>query len=65
VTSEGADEVARELRANDFAPLPLLLYARAAAPASYAATGMLEHAGDGDLLAFVDKQLACRPPGQS
>jgi DNA-binding response OmpR family regulator len=66
VTSEGADEVARELRANlEFEPLPLLLYARAAAPPNQAATGTLAHAADADLLAFVEKQLPYRSAGPS
>jgi DNA-binding response OmpR family regulator len=51
-TSEGVDDVVRELRAaTDREPLPLLVFARGAAAAA-----MLERAGDEDLVSFVDKQ---------
>jgi DNA-binding response OmpR family regulator len=57
VTSEGADEVARELRADlGFEPLPLLLFARTTAHTIHPAPGTLEHARDADLIAFVERQ---------
>jgi DNA-binding response OmpR family regulator len=56
ITSEGADEVVRELRANlGLEPVPLLLFTRDTAP-DHLAPATFEHACDGDLLAFVDRQ---------
>ena len=55
LTSEGVQDVARELRANkDVQPMPILVFTRGTAAISDLDT--LEHATDSDLVAFVEKQ---------
>jgi len=51
--SEGVAEVARELRSAD--AIPILVFTRARGP-SAAVPGLLENAGDADLVAFVERQ---------
>ena len=53
LASEGVDDVVRELRAD---PIPLLVFARGAATNQHVTAETIEHAGDADLVAFVERQ---------
>jgi len=56
VTSDGVDEVVRELRADqELDPVPILVFARESAPAMPAGD-TLERAADADLVGFVERQ---------
>jgi DNA-binding response OmpR family regulator len=57
VTSEGVDQVVRELRADhELAPTPVLVFARGDAQAQVTVQQPLERASDQELVAFVDRQ---------